>query len=51
MGDALRWVDSLQLVGREAEIARDVISEIKSRLEFLGEVGLGYLTLDRAAPR
>ena len=31
-------------------IARDVVTEIRSRLEFLEEVGLGYLTLDRAAP-
>jgi len=35
---------------READIARDLIPEIKSRLEFLEEVGLGYLTLDRGAP-
>jgi excinuclease ABC subunit A len=48
--DARAWVNGLALVGREAEIARDVVSEIKSRLEFLEEVGLGYLTLDRAAP-
>ena len=40
----------LALSGRDAEIARDVVTEIKSRLEFLEEVGLGYLTLDRAAP-
>ena len=38
------------LTGRDAEIARDVVTEIRSRLEFLEEVGLGYLTLDRAAP-
>jgi len=44
------WFDSLQLVGREAEIARDLVPEIRSRLEFLEEVGLGYLTLDRGAP-
>ncbi|MDP1650804.1 MAG: excinuclease ABC subunit UvrA [Rubrivivax sp.] len=44
------WIDTLQLAGRDAEIARDVVSEIKSRLEFLADVGLGYLTLDRAAP-
>ncbi len=50
VSDARRWVESLQLKGRDAEIARDVITEIKSRLEFLEEVGLGYLTLDRAAP-
>ena len=48
--DARVWVDALTLKGRDAEIARDVVSEIKSRLEFLEEVGLGYLTLDRAAP-
>ena len=52
--DARAWVETLKLIGRlnarESEIARDVVSEIKSRLEFLEEVGLGYLTLDRAAP-
>ncbi len=37
-------------MGRDADIARDVVSEIQSRLEFLEDVGLGYLTLDRAAP-
>ena len=44
------WVDTVALHGREAEIARDLIPEIKGRLEFLEEVGLGYLTLDRGAP-
>ena len=48
--DSRVWVDALRLTGRDAEIARDVVTEIKSRLEFLEEVGLGYLTLDRAAP-
>jgi excinuclease ABC subunit A len=48
--DARKWVEALNLSGRDAEIARDVITEIHSRLEFLEEVGLGYLTLDRAAP-
>jgi excinuclease ABC subunit A len=47
---ARQWVESLRLTGRDAEIARDVVSEIRGRLEFLEEVGLGYLTLDRAAP-
>jgi excinuclease ABC subunit A len=50
VGDARRWVEALTLTGRDAEIARDVVTEIRSRLEFLEEVGLGYLTLDRAAP-
>jgi excinuclease ABC subunit A len=48
--DTRQWVEALMLVGREAGIARDVVTEIRSRLEFLEEVGLGYLTLDRAAP-
>ncbi|MBE7426056.1 MAG: excinuclease ABC subunit UvrA [Ideonella sp.] len=50
VADVRRWVDALTLAGRDADIARDVISEIRSRLQFLEEVGLGYLTLDRAAP-
>ena len=45
-----QWFEGLSLSGREAEIARDLVPEIKSRLEFLEEVGLGYLTLDRGAP-
>ena len=50
VADAHRWVGALTLAGRDADIARDVITEIGGRLEFLEEVGLGYLTLDRAAP-
>ncbi len=44
------WVEALALLGRQAGIARDLVPEIKSRLEFLEDVGLGYLTLDRGAP-
>ncbi|MEJ2688457.1 MAG: excinuclease ABC subunit UvrA [Deltaproteobacteria bacterium] len=36
--------------GRNAAIARDLTRELTARLQFLKEVGLGYLTLDRAAP-
>jgi len=50
VNEAREWIEGLSLVGRDADIARDVISEIRGRLEFLEEVGLGYLTLDRAAP-
>ncbi|MFJ1255290.1 excinuclease ABC subunit UvrA [Cupriavidus sp. CuC1] len=50
VSDTHRWVQGLHLAGREGEIARDVVSEIRSRLQFLEEVGLGYLSLDRAAP-
>ena len=44
------WFDQLTLRGREADIARDLLPEIQSRLAFLESVGLGYLTLDRGAP-
>ena len=52
--DVRLWVETLQALGgmsqRESDIARDLIPEIRNRLEFLEEVGLGYLTLDRGAP-
>jgi len=41
---------ALRLTERETEIARDIVSEILSRLEFLEDVGLSYLALDRSAP-
>jgi excinuclease ABC subunit A len=43
-------VGKYKLKGRELEIARDLIEEIRARIEFLCDVGLGYLALDRAAP-
>jgi excinuclease ABC subunit A len=45
-----KWVEKLAMTGRDADIARDLLPEIKSRLEFLEQVGLNYLTLDRGAP-
>ena len=48
--DVRTWVQGLKLAGRDADIARDLVPEIQSRLEFLEEVGLNYLTLDRGAP-
>ncbi len=48
--DVREWVQRLKLAGRDADIARDLVPEIQSRLEFLEEVGLNYLTLDRGAP-
>ncbi len=50
VSDCLRWLKQVGFAGREQEIARDVLAEIRSRLGFLSEVGLGYLALDRAAP-
>ncbi len=48
--DVRLWIEGLALSGRESDIARDLVPEIHSRLAFLEEVGLGYLTLDRGAP-
>jgi excinuclease ABC subunit A len=54
VSDMRRWVQALQVMGRmssrQDQIARDLVPEILSRLLFLEEVGLGYLTLDRGAP-
>src|SRR5688572_20858184 len=47
---ALAFFESLQLQGAEATIAAELLKEIRSRLRFLRDVGLGYLTLDRPAP-
>ena len=47
--DAGRFFDDLTLTEREAAIARRVLKEIRERLGFLMNVGLDYLTLDRAA--
>ena len=46
------WLNNLNksLPLRDRAIAKDLINEIGSRLDFLNEVGLGYLALDRAAP-
>ena len=46
---ALAWFQGLRLKGRQAEIARDILPEIRERLKFLREVGLGYLQLGRGA--
>lgn len=46
---ALELVHSWKFEGREADIARNIIAEIAPRLRFLQRVGLGYLSLDRAA--
>ena len=41
------WFDRLQLSDHESSIARRLLTEITSRLQFLLDVGLGYLTLNR----
>ena len=42
-----RWFDNLQLDSHDTEVAKRLLTEIKNRLKFLNEVGLGYLTLNR----
>ena len=42
-------VSEIELPGARGEIARPILEEIHQRLGFLADVGLGYLTLDRAA--
>src|SRR4029077_21079057 len=45
--DALQFIGDLDLTEQQQTIVTDVVREIRSRLQFLVEVGLGYLTLNR----
>ena len=47
--DELDWVEKLELTNQQHLIADRILKEIRSRLGFLKSVGLGYLTLSRAA--
>ena len=47
--DAKAFFDALRLTPREAEIAGKILKEIKDRLGFLNDVGIGYLSLARAS--
>ena len=49
IGQALAWFRELTLPGHRGEIAAKIIKEIRQRLEFLVNVGLDYLTLERSA--
>ncbi|HWI09514.1 MAG TPA: excinuclease ABC subunit UvrA, partial [Solirubrobacteraceae bacterium] len=46
---ALRWLDEVQLTDTERHIARLILREIEERLRFLENVGIGYLSMERAA--
>jgi len=48
--EAHAFFDTIALEGAEQEIATEILKEIRSRLDFLAAVGLGYLSLDRAGP-
>ncbi|WXL26514.1 excinuclease ABC subunit UvrA [Ectopseudomonas mendocina] len=49
IGDVMDYFAHLTLPGRKGEIAEKILKEIRERLEFLVNVGLDYLTLDRSA--
>ncbi len=49
INDAYEWIDALKLTQEQKQIAELVTKEIKARLTFLKDVGLGYLTLNRTA--
>ena len=48
--EARAFFDTIRLSGADLKIATEVLKEIRSRLDFLAAVGLGYLSLDRAGP-
>lgn len=47
--DALGFIEKLSLEGKDELIAKEIIKQIRTRLQFLVDVGLDYLTLSRAA--
>ena len=49
LGSALDYFMNLELKGSKKEIASKIIAEISSRLKFLNDVGLNYLSLERSA--
>ncbi len=46
---ARAWLDEVELTDTERHIARLILREIEERLRFLDDVGIGYLSMDRAA--
>jgi excinuclease ABC subunit A len=49
IGESHQFFSTLELAGKQAQIAHQILREIKQRLEFLVNVGLDYLTLSRSA--
>ncbi len=47
VAEALRFFENLKLTAEQDQVAALVLDEIRSRLQYLGDVGVGYLTLDR----
>jgi len=49
VGEAYNYFEALALPGRKGEIAEKILKEVRQRLQFLVNVGLEYLTLERSA--
>jgi excinuclease ABC subunit A len=49
VGEALGWFETLSLPGKRGAIGAKIIQEVATRLRFLADVGLDYLTLERSA--
>lgn len=49
VSDALHWLDGFQMEPSRAEVCKRLVQDVRKRLAFLEEVGLDYLTLDRAS--
>ncbi|MDO4904201.1 MAG: excinuclease ABC subunit UvrA [Lautropia sp.] len=49
LGEAARWFEALKLEGARAAVGERIVREITSRLRFLNDVGLDYLSLERSA--
>jgi excinuclease ABC subunit A len=49
VSEAIRWLDGFQMEASKLEICKRLVQDVRKRLAFLEEVGLDYLTLDRAS--
>jgi excinuclease ABC subunit A len=49
VSEAMRWLDGFKMEESRAEVCKRLVQDVRKRLAFLEEVGLDYLTLDRAS--
>ena len=49
VADAMRWMEGIEFEAGKAEVCKRLASDVRTRLAFLMEVGLGYLTLQRTS--
>jgi excinuclease ABC subunit A len=49
VAEAMRWIDGFKMEESRAEVCKRLVQDVRKRLAFLEEVGLDYLTLDRAS--